>query len=229
MELVQSKNLSPQEQQSLQPLSISVVAVFSLRGLTILGTSLSLRRIPQTPPSTSLSAFLPILIHSRPIHCSALPSNSPLRPTLSVLHQTIDFHMAAAKTQLTAEALRAAGPIDDVKSEKSAKTATSSLKRKRGNDLKFYAVKVGKAPAIYHSWADCIDQVKGVTGAICRYTELPQRTHLLTDYRRQIIHIFDRGRGVYEIQWKFTTVECYTEEVLRSTEWTCARSVHRMA
>jgi ribonuclease HI len=75
--------------------------------------------------------------------------------------------MAAAKTQLTAEALKAAGPADDVKSEKSAKTTTSSLKRKRGNDLKFYAVKVGHKPEIYHNWADCIAQVKGFKGAIC--------------------------------------------------------------
>lgn len=75
--------------------------------------------------------------------------------------------MAAAKTQLTAQALKAAAPADDAKSEKSAKTTTSSLKRKRGNDLKFYAVKVGKVPEIYHSWADCIDQVKGFPGAIC--------------------------------------------------------------
>jgi Caulimovirus viroplasmin len=77
--------------------------------------------------------------------------------------------MTAAKTQLTAEALKAAGPADDVKSEKSAKTATSSLKRKRGNDHKFYAVKAGKTPEIYHSWTDCIDQVKGFPGAICMY------------------------------------------------------------
>jgi hypothetical protein len=79
--------------------------------------------------------------------------------------------MAAAKTQLTAEALKAAGPSDDVKSEKSAKTGTSSLKRKRGNDHKFYAVKVGKTPEIYHSWADCIDQVKGFPGAVCMYSD----------------------------------------------------------
>lgn len=75
--------------------------------------------------------------------------------------------MAAAKTQLTAEALKAAGPSEDVKSEKSVKTTTSSLKRKRGADHKFYAVKVGHKPEIYHNWADCLDQVKGFKGAIC--------------------------------------------------------------
>ncbi|RDI87485.1 hypothetical protein Vi05172_g2261 [Venturia inaequalis] len=83
--------------------------------------------------------------------------------------------MAAAKTQLTAQALKAADPADDAKSDKSVKTTTSSLKRKRGNDLKFYAVKAGKVPEIYHSWADCIDQVKGFPGAIYKsFTSLTE-------------------------------------------------------
>ncbi|KAF2478850.1 ribonuclease H [Neohortaea acidophila] len=34
-----------------------------------------------------------------------------------------------------------------------------------GLNLKFYAVRVGKAPGIYHSWADCLDQVRGYPNA----------------------------------------------------------------
>lgn len=32
--------------------------------------------------------------------------------------------------------------------------------------MKFYAVRVGKAPGIYHSWSDCLEQVKGHKGAL---------------------------------------------------------------
>lgn len=40
---------------------------------------------------------------------------------------------------------------------------TAGIKRKRDpkNAPKFYAVRVGKEPGIYHSWADCLGQVRG--------------------------------------------------------------------
>ncbi|KAK5737035.1 hypothetical protein LTR17_006996 [Elasticomyces elasticus] len=38
---------------------------------------------------------------------------------------------------------------------------STGAKRKRDAQLKFYAVKVGKTPGIYHTWAECLDQVKG--------------------------------------------------------------------
>lgn len=42
-------------------------------------------------------------------------------------------------------------------------TATTGTKRKRDSKsaLKFYAVRVGKDPGIYHTWAECLDQVRG--------------------------------------------------------------------
>jgi len=42
-------------------------------------------------------------------------------------------------------------------------TASSGTKRKRESKSapKFYAVRVGKEPGIYHSWTECLDQVKG--------------------------------------------------------------------
>ncbi|MCJ1430622.1 hypothetical protein MMC29_008540 [Sticta canariensis] len=54
--------------------------------------------------------------------------------------------------------------MDDTISVKSASptgtTASSGTKRKR-NTEKFYAVRVGYHPGVYHSWADCLEQVKG--------------------------------------------------------------------
>ncbi|KAK4982074.1 hypothetical protein LTR66_009500, partial [Elasticomyces elasticus] len=48
-----------------------------------------------------------------------------------------------------------------------ATTAATSTgtKRKRGTDLKFYAVRVGREPGIYHSWAECLEQVQGFRNA----------------------------------------------------------------
>ncbi|KAK5108182.1 hypothetical protein LTR62_008713 [Meristemomyces frigidus] len=39
--------------------------------------------------------------------------------------------------------------------------STDCTKRKREMLPKFYAVRIGKAPGIYHTWADCLDQVRG--------------------------------------------------------------------
>jgi ribonuclease HI len=44
---------------------------------------------------------------------------------------------------------------------------SATTKRKRP-DSKFYAVRVGGKPGIYHSWPDCLEQVKGYKGAICK-------------------------------------------------------------
>ncbi|KAF4556765.1 Caulimovirus viroplasmin-like protein [Elsinoe fawcettii] len=39
-------------------------------------------------------------------------------------------------------------------------------KRKRGNEPKFYAVHKGSKPGIYHTWAECRDQITGFKGAV---------------------------------------------------------------
>ncbi|KIV99967.1 uncharacterized protein PV09_08478 [Verruconis gallopava] len=48
----------------------------------------------------------------------------------------------------------------------SAPSTTSSAKRKRNSEMKFYAVKAGHKPGIYHTWADCKEQITGYKGAI---------------------------------------------------------------
>lgn len=52
------------------------------------------------------------------------------------------------------------------KYESASTTASSNTKRKRGTEQKFYAVRKGRNPDVYHSWADCLAQVKGFKGAI---------------------------------------------------------------
>ena len=47
-------------------------------------------------------------------------------------------------------------------------TASSGTKRKRGSEPKFYSVRVGHRPGIYHSWNECLDQVRGFKNATCR-------------------------------------------------------------
>lgn len=47
-------------------------------------------------------------------------------------------------------------------------TTSSGTKRKRGSEMKFYAVRAGHVPAIYHSWTDCKEQITGFKGAICK-------------------------------------------------------------
>lgn len=71
------------------------------------------------------------------------------------------------------ETLKPSTDVDDAASVKSASPAvtvtSNGLKRKRTTEPKFYAVRVGFNPGIYHSWADCLKQVKGFKQAMCRY------------------------------------------------------------
>ncbi|KXT05891.1 hypothetical protein AC578_391 [Pseudocercospora eumusae] len=56
-------------------------------------------------------------------------------------------------------------------------TQTAGTKRKRDSkaQLKFYAVRVGKEPGIYHSWAECLDQVRGFPKAMFKsFTSLSE-------------------------------------------------------
>ncbi|KAG8526252.1 uncharacterized protein KY384_000245 [Bacidia gigantensis] len=47
-------------------------------------------------------------------------------------------------------------------SKSQASSVTSNgTKRKRGSEIKFYAVRIGHTPGVYSSWADCLQQVKG--------------------------------------------------------------------
>jgi len=39
--------------------------------------------------------------------------------------------------------------------------ASAGTKRKRDTQPKFYAVRVGKEPGVYHTWLECLDQVRG--------------------------------------------------------------------
>lgn len=61
--------------------------------------------------------------------------------------------------------------MDDTASAQSASQADTSAsngtKRKRSTEPKFYAVRVGYQPGVYHTWRDCLEQVKGFKKAMC--------------------------------------------------------------
>ena len=69
--------------------------------------------------------------------------------------------------------------MDDINSVKSGSlagsTTSNGTKRKRGNEVKYYAVRVGYQPGVYHTWADCLEQVKGFKKAACGFAERKQR------------------------------------------------------
>ncbi|MCJ1307198.1 hypothetical protein MMC25_000844 [Agyrium rufum] len=44
-------------------------------------------------------------------------------------------------------------------------TSSGGVKRKRNTEPKFYAVRVGHRPGIYHTYAECLEQVKGFKNA----------------------------------------------------------------
>ncbi|EON61779.1 hypothetical protein W97_00995 [Coniosporium apollinis CBS 100218] len=72
-----------------------------------------------------------------------------------------------APASALAQASLRSSPAQDISDTKSnaSTTASSGTKRKRDTGPKFYAVRVGHAPGIYHSWADCMAQIKGFKNA----------------------------------------------------------------
>ncbi|KAE8157531.1 hypothetical protein BDV40DRAFT_45275 [Aspergillus tamarii] len=50
----------------------------------------------------------------------------------------------------------------------STPTSTAGAKRKRGSAGKYYAVKAGYQPGVYYAWNDCLTQVTGYRGAVCK-------------------------------------------------------------
>lgn len=48
--------------------------------------------------------------------------------------------------------------------------SSAGAKRKRATDPKFYAVRAGHKPGIYHTWNDCLEQVRGFKKALCEHT-----------------------------------------------------------
>jgi hypothetical protein len=60
---------------------------------------------------------------------------------------------------------------------------SAAPKRKR-TDNKFYAVRIGKKAGLYHNWNDCLEQVKGFKGAVCKYLISSMSNH---KYRAKLI------------------------------------------
>lgn len=61
------------------------------------------------------------------------------------------------------------GHTDTMADAKSVSSTASSGKRKRGNQVAFYAVKVGRTPGIYQTWNEANQQVQGFPNPVCGY------------------------------------------------------------
>ena len=61
---------------------------------------------------------------------------------------------------------------DSVSVKSSGTMASTGGKRKRPAEPKFYAVRTGFAPGIYHTWEECLKQVTGFKKSKCRRMRL---------------------------------------------------------
>ena len=74
-----------------------------------------------------------------------------------------------------------------VRSSSQALTAGSAgTKRKKTGEPKFYAVRVGHAPGIYHTWHECLEQVTGFKGAICKAITIASEVSWGTDVQTSV-------------------------------------------
>jgi hypothetical protein len=60
-------------------------------------------------------------------------------------------------------------PAPATKPSHSPPAPAAGTKRKRSSAGKYYAVKKGYQPGIYYEWNDCLTQVTGYKGAVCRF------------------------------------------------------------
>lgn len=69
---------------------------------------------------------------------------------------------------------------------------------------KYYAVKVGKTPGIYSTWAECKIQVEGVSGAIYKsFSTLKDAEQFMLgmNRRRKQVKIYQKFRQVNLMKW----------------------------
>lgn len=111
-------------------------------------------------------------------HCSQLPFRK-----LGHLFRTqpaalLSYHHRFPRSY-TRIATTMAAPTDDISSPLPNSNSASpsgpapagaGTKRKRATEPKFYAVKAGFQPGVYYTWNDCLTQVTGYKGAVCKST-----------------------------------------------------------
>jgi len=71
---------------------------------------------------------------------------------------------------------------NDTNSPPSNSAGTKRKRESKAPQLKFYAVRIGKTPGIYHSWPDCLEQVKGFPKAVFKsFTSLTEAESFLNN------------------------------------------------
>lgn len=63
--------------------------------------------------------------------------------------------------------------MDDAEQILNSISAFAGVTRRK-MPVKFYAVRNGVKPGIYHNWDDCLAQVKGYKAAVCRSAQTCQ-------------------------------------------------------
>jgi hypothetical protein len=140
-------------------------------------------------------ANLPRIWHK--LHLAAYPSTKLLSPRSSLaraywyykykspllpLHSLKRRQLFSGMTQAQSQSSPALSSNRN-STPTSISNQTAGQKRKRPTDKKFYAVKSGKAPGVYETWNECLNQVRGQKGALCksslfRSCNAPRSAHL---------------------------------------------------
>ena len=122
-----------------------------------------------------------------PLSVTQFPSSSHARAHRNYLqHPITDWREPSISTYDQVDAM--AGPT-------SVASNTSSGKRKRSSP-KFYAVKVGRTPGIYHSWEDCKAQTEGIKSQCMFPTcHVLYKSNICVSQKLPYSH---RSRGIHE-------------------------------
>lgn len=70
----------------------------------------------------------------------------------------------------SASPIRDNGSPSELRSQlEQAAAGAAGTKRRRTAEPKYYGVKSGFKPGVYYKWDECLAQVKGFKGAVCKF------------------------------------------------------------
>lgn len=107
-----------------------------------------------------------------------IANTSPIPSSLRGILDMADINGTTGFTSVNAAQSPTITPSASSATPASAAATGEKRKRESKGGLKFYAVRVGKDPGIYHSWAECLDQVRGFPKAMFKsFTSLTEAQH----------------------------------------------------
>ncbi|KAL5338445.1 hypothetical protein BJX70DRAFT_367068 [Aspergillus crustosus] len=119
------------------------------------------------PAKLLIPRFKPQPFHATSSRLIAIRIRRFVPKNASSIQEIVEFSPSEFEYDVMNEPTPSPTPAPASKPAKSP-PSTAGTKRKRGAAGKYYAVKVGYQPGIYYEWKDCLAQITGFKGSVCK-------------------------------------------------------------